>query len=317
MAEVKDMDIEMRQAYCRTLMELAQEDPRVVILEADLMKASGTMPFKEAFGKRANDVGVAEADMVGIASGLSVQGFIPFAATFGCFAARRTFDQFFISSNYAKLNVKLTGTDPGVSAVYNGGTHMPFEDIGLMRMIPNLVIIEPSDAASVCGLVREMYRHDGCCYQRLHRKKMPAIYSPDEKFEIGKSKVLAEGKDVTLIGLGAVMMQQVLKAAELLKEKGVKATVIDALTVKPLDKDLILAKARETGAVVTCENHQVDGGLGMAVTKALAEENVCARIGYIGIQDRFGQVGNLDYLVKAYNLTAEDICAKALSIIKK
>lgn len=317
MAEVKDMDIEMRQAYCRTLMELAAEDPRVVVLEADLMKASGTMPFKDAFGKRAIDVGVAEADMVGIASGLSVQGFIPFAATFGCFAARRTFDQFFISSNYAKLNVKLTGTDPGVSAVYNGGTHMPFEDIGLMRMIPDLVIVEPSDAASVCGLVREMYRHQGCCYLRLHRKKSPAIYGSDEKFEIGKAKLLKEGKDVTLIGLGAVMMQEVLKAAALLEKDGIHAAVIDALSVKPLDRELILAKARESGVVVTCENHQVDGGLGMAVTKLFADENVCCRMGYIGVQDRFGQVGNLDYLIKAYNLSAEDICAKAKSLLKK
>ena len=317
MAEVKDMDIEMRQAYCRTLMELAAEDPRVVVLEADLMKASGTMPFKDAFGKRAIDVGVAEADMVGIASGLSVQGFIPFAATFGCFAARRTFDQFFISSNYAKLNVKLTGTDPGVSAVYNGGTHMPFEDIGLMRMIPDLVILEPSDAASVCGLVREMYKHQGCCYLRLHRKKSPAIYGPDEKFEIGKAKLLKDGNDVTLIGLGAVMMQEVLKAAGLLEKEGINATVIDALSVKPLDRDLILSKARETGVVVTCENHQVDGGLGMAVTKLLADENVFCRMGYIGVQDRFGQVGNLDYLVKAYNLSADDICAKAKSLLKK
>ncbi len=317
MAEVKDMDIEMRQAYCRTLMELAAEDPRVVVLEADLMKASGTMQFKDAFGKRAIDVGVAEADMVGIASGLSVQGFIPFAATFGCFAARRTFDQFFISSNYAKLNVKLTGTDPGVSAVYNGGTHMPFEDIGLMRMIPDLVILEPSDAASVCGLVREMYKHQGCCYLRLHRKKSPAIYGPVEKFEIGKAKLLKDGNDVTLIGLGAVMMQEVLKAAGLLEKEGIKATVIDALSVKPLDRDLILSKARETGVVVTCENHQVDGGLGMAVTKLLADENVFCRMGYIGVQDRFGQVGNLDYLVKAYNLSADDICAKAKSLLKK
>jgi transketolase len=194
---------------------------------------------------------------------------------------------------------------------------MPFEDIGLMRMIPDLAILEPSDAASVCGLVREMYKHQGCCYLRLHRKKSPAIYGPDEKFEIGKAKLLKDGNDVTLIGLGAVMMQEVLKAAGLLEKEGINATVIDALSVKPLDRDLILAKARETGVVVTCENHQVDGGLGMAVTKLLADENVFCRMGYIGVQDRFGQVGNLDYLVKAYNLSADDICAKAKSLLKK
>ena len=314
---ISDTSVEMRQAYCQTLMDIAEKDPRLVILEADLMKSSGTVPFMNRFGARAIDCGIAEANMVGIASGLSVQGFIPFAATFACFAGRRTFDQFFISSNYARLNVKLVGTDPGIAAVYNGGTHMPFEDIGLMRMIPDLVIAEPSDAASVSGLVRAMYEYQGSCYLRLQRKDSPAIYGNDEKFELGRSKVLAEGSDVTLIGLGAVMMQEVLKAAAMLEKDGIHVTVIDALTVKPLDRDLILAKARETKAIVTCENHQVDGGLGMAVTKLLADENVPCRMGYIGIQGRFGQVGNLDYLIHEYNLSASDICARAKTIIEK
>ena len=194
---------------------------------------------------------------------------------------------------------------------------MPFEDIGLMRMIPDVVIAEPSDAASVSGLVRAMYEYQGCCYLRLQRKDSPAIYTKDEKFELGRSKVLQEGKDITLIGLGAVMMQQVLRAASMLEKEGIHATVIDALTVKPLDSALILAKAKETGAIVTCENHQVDGGLGMAVTKLLADENVPCRMGYIGIQGRFGQVGNLDYLIREYNLSAEDICAKAKAILER
>ncbi len=312
-----EMNIEMRQAYCQTLMQLAKEDPRVVILEADLMKSSGTMPFKAEFGPRAIDCGVAEANMVGIASGLCVQGFIPFAATFGCFAARRTFDQFFISANYAKLNVKLVGTDPGVTAAFNGGTHMPFEDIGLMRMIPDLVIAEPSDAVSTAAIVKAMYEHQGSCYLRLQRKATPAIYQEGEKFELGKSKVLREGGDITIMALGAVMVQEALKAADALAAKGIKATVVDAISVKPLDRDLILAKAKETGAILTCENHQVDGGLGMAVTKLLADEGVCCRMGYIGVQGRFGQVGTQAFLVKEYNLSAEDICARAESMLKK
>lgn len=312
MAELK----ELRTAYCEAIMELCEKDPNVVILDADLMRSVGTLSLKDKLGKRAIDCGIAEANMVGIASGLSTQGFVPFASTFSCFAARRTFDQFFISANYAKLNVKLVGTDPGVMAAFNGGTHMAFEDIGIMRMVPDLVIAEPSDCASVKGIVRAMYEHKGSCYLRLQRQAATDIYGEAEHFKLGRSKILCSGGDATIIALGALMVHNAIAAAENLKKDGIQATVIDALSVKPLDRDLIISCAERTGTVVTCENHQIDGGLGMAVTKLLSQECPGCRIGYIGIDDRFGQVGTVDYLVGEYNLRAEDICAKVKSILK-
>ena len=210
---------EMRAVYCDTLIELAQADDRIMVVEADLMRASGTMAFKQRFPDRAVDVGVAEANLVGVSAGLSAAGKIPFAATFGCFASRRVFDQFFISANYARLNVKLVGTDPGISAAFNGGTHMPFEDIGLMRMIPGLTIIEPSDPVSLKALVKACAEHQGCTYMRLHRKAVPALYEEGESFTLGKGKVLGDGSDVTIIALGAIMVGEAIKARELLKQK--------------------------------------------------------------------------------------------------
>ncbi|HET7839079.1 MAG TPA: transketolase family protein, partial [Rectinemataceae bacterium] len=176
---------EMRAAYAETLVELAASNPEIVVLEADLMRATGTGSFQKAYPDRLVNVGVAEANMVGIASGLSATGKIPFASTFGCFASRRAFDQFFLSANYARLNVKLVGTAPGVTAAFNGGTHMPFEDLALMRAIPGLRIAEPSDPASCAALVREAAALYGCVYLRLPRKAAPYLYGPEESFEFG------------------------------------------------------------------------------------------------------------------------------------
>ena len=222
-------DREMRAVYCDTLIRLAQKDPRIMVVEADLMKASGTMPFKAAFPDRGIDVGVAEANMVSIAAGLSAAGKIPFAASFGCFASRRVFDQFFISANYAHLNVKLVGTDPGISAAFNGGTHMPFEDMGMMRLIPGLSIIEPSDPVSLENLVEACAAHEGCTYMRLHRKPARELYTCGESFSLGKGKVLRDGKDITIIALGVIMVNEALKAAKELEGQGRSAAVIDIL----------------------------------------------------------------------------------------
>ncbi|QQO09511.1 transketolase family protein [Breznakiella homolactica] len=306
-------DKEMRAVYCETLQGLAEKNRDIVILEADLMRASGTMPFKTAFPERGIDVGVAEANMVGVAAGLSAAGKIPFAATFGCFASRRTFDQFFLSANYARLNVKLTGTDPGISAAFNGGTHMPFEDIGMMRLVPGLTIIEPSDPVSLEKLVEASAAHYGCVYMRLHRKPVASLYPADESFELGKGKVLKDGNDVTIIALGAIMVPEALKAAELLKEKGFSAAVIDILTVKPLDRELVLKYAAKTGRIVTAENHQTAGGLGGAVAELLAEERPTP-VAMVGIRDVFGEVGTQDWLQQHFKLTAADIAGKAMGL---
>ncbi|HOX47763.1 MAG TPA: transketolase C-terminal domain-containing protein [Spirochaetales bacterium] len=306
---------EMRAVYAETLVELGAKNKDIVLLEADLMKASGTGPFQAAYPERTFDVGVAEANMVGVAAGLSAEGKIPFAATFGCFATRRVFDQFFVSCAYARLNVKLVGTDPGVSAAMNGGTHMPFEDLALMRAVPGIAVLEPSDAASLRGLVAAAAERKGSVYMRLHRKAVPDLYPAGEKFEIGKAKLLREGKHVAIVALGSIMVNEALKAAELLAKEGIEASVVDALSVKPLDAELVLREARKCGAVVTAENHQASGGLGSAVAELLAETGA-ARLARIGVKDEFGEVGTQDYLQDRFGLRAANIAEAAKALAK-
>lgn len=307
--------MDMRDVYCQTLMEMAASDKRIVILEADLMNANGTKPFKAAYPERTFNVGVSEADMVGTASGLAAAGKIPFAASFGCFASRRVYDQFFLSANYARLNVNLVGSDPGVTALYNGGTHMTFEDAGIMRNIPGLRVLEPSDETSLKQLLPQIAAWPTSTYLRLHRKGGWKFYDDSEIFEIGKGKIVREGSDITLVSMGMVMLQEALKAADEMAKKGVKAEVIDALTLKPLDRELVLKSARKTGAVVTCENHNIHNGLGSAVAEVLAEEGVPARLRRIGCQDKFGEVGTLEYLMEAFELSSPHIVNAAMGLI--
>jgi transketolase len=307
---------EMRAVYAETLMELAAKDSRIMVVEADLMRASGTMPFRDAYPNRAVDVGVAEANLVGVAAGLAAEGKVPFAATFGCFASRRAFDQFFVSCAYAKLPVKLVGTDPGISAAYNGGTHMPFEDIGIMRTVPGLDIVEPSDPVSLKALVGELAVSGKPGYLRLHRKAIEPIYAADETFSLGKGKLLREGSDVLIIAMGAILVPAALAAAKALEAEGVRAAVIDALSAKPIDAELILTWARKTGAVVTAENHQLAGGFGSAVAELLAETGA-ARLARVGVEESFGEVGTQDYLAKRFGLTAEAIAQQAKTLLAK
>jgi len=309
-------DKDMREVYTETLIEMAESNDKICVMEADLMRATGTNPFKEKFPERTFNVGVAEANMVGVASGLSAGGKIPFAATFGCFAARRTFDQFFISANYAQQNVKLAGTDPGVSAGFNGGTHMPFEDIGLMRTIPNLVIFEASDTVSLKQLLKQAADHKGSTYMRLQRKGKNTHYSESDKFELGKGHVLKEGSDVTIIASGYVMVPEAIAAAEILAKEGVSVTLIDMHTVKPLDKQLVIDCADKTGAIVVCENHQNAGGLFAAVSELLAEEKPTP-VQAVAVEDLFGQVGTPAFLQEAYGLTKENIVAKAKKVMER
>ena len=305
---------EMRAVYAAALAELAASDTRIVLLEADLMRASGTASFKERFPERLFDLGVAEANMVGVAAGLAAEGKIPFAASFGCFASRRVFDQFFVSCAYARLGVKLVGTDPGVTAAYNGGTHMPFEDLGLMREVPGLDIVEPSDPLSLAALLRALAARPGPAYLRLHRKAVEPLYAEGESFEVGKAKLLREGGDLCFVALGALMVRNSLRAAELLAAEGIAASVIDALSLKPLDAALILAEARRSGAVLSAENHQVAGGLGSALAELLAETGA-ARLARVGVRDEFGEVGTQEYLVERFGLRAEDIAQAARRLL--
>ncbi len=308
---------EMRAAYAETLISLVDEGFDIVVLEADLMRATGTGVFAKRFPDRAVNVGVAEANLVGIASGLSAGGKIPFAATFACFASRRAYDQFFLSANYAGLNVKLVGTDPGVTAAFNGGTHMPFEDLALMRAIPRLTIAEPSDPVSVAALVRLAASTYGCFYLRLPRKPAPFLYDNEENFSIGSSKVLRKGKDIVLVAMGGVMVNEALKAADLLAADGIEASVIDALWLAPLDEATILEHA-SCGRIVTCENHRVTGGLGSAVAELIAEKSPGVRLARIGVAAHlFGEVGTQDWLAERFQLTAPHIAQAARRLIDR
>jgi transketolase len=311
MAEQK----EMRMAYVDTLMALAEKNKNIVVLEADLMSCTNTGIFKKTYPDRFINCGIAEANMVGIASGLSTLGKIPFAAGFGCFSSRRVFDQFFLSANYARLNVKLTGTDPGVTAAFNGGTHMPFEELALMRVVPGLTILEPSDPASCAAFVRLMAEEYGCHYLRIPRKPVPYLYPETEVFKFGKAKVLKEGKDLCFMALGSLMVNQSLKAAETLAASGISAGVLDILCLKPIDRDAILEQAGKVRAVISAENAQIAGGLGSAVAEILAENGCKCKFARIGIRDEFGEVGTQDYLVDRYGLDVGSLVKKAQELL--
>ncbi len=309
--------MEMRAVYGNTLVELGRKDPRIMVLDADLMRSNGTLVFKKEFPERTINAGIAEANMVGVAAGLSNMSKIPFAATFGVFASRRAFDQFFISANYAKLNVKLAGTDPGISAGFNGGTHMPFEDLGMMRTIPGLTIVEPSDPVSFKALIRKAAETYGCWYLRFPRmQKAASLYPENEEFETGKGKVLRDGNDVTIVALGTILVPEALKAAGMLSKEGIDAAVIDTLTVKPLDEDLIVSYAEKTNAVITAENAQISGGLAAAVALCLAQKRP-TKMAAVGVHEEFGQVATTAWLQRYYKLTAEEIVLQAKWLLEK
>ena len=305
----------MRETYTDALIKLAEKDERICVLDADLRVGHGTKPFYDRFPDRGFNVGVAEANMVGVAAGLSAGGKIPFAETFGCFAARRAFDQFFLSGNYAGLNVKLLGSDPGVTAAYNGGTHMPFEDIAMMRVIPGLTIVSPCDPYSLSQLIEPIAYHEGCVYMRMPRKADQKIYRGNEKLELGKGAILREGTDITIAATGFVMVPEALKAAELLAKEGISAAVIDFHTIKPLDTDLLEKWAAKTDCIITMENHQVSGGLGGAVAEHLGTFRPTPVL-RIGIEDRFGQVGTEEFLKKDYGLTAPQTVPEIIEYLK-
>ena len=305
----------MRAAYVDTIMALAEENKNIVVLEADLMSCTNTGCFKKAYPERFFNVGIAEANMVGIAAGLSTLGKIPFAASFGCFASRRAYDQFFLSANYARLNVKLVGTDPGVTAAFNGGTHMPFEDLALMRVVPNLTVIEPSDPRSCAAFVREIAGTYGSAYLRIPRKAVPFLYPENEPFKIGQAKVLKEGKDLCFVALGSLMVNQSLKACETLAAEGISAGVLDVLSLKPIDREAILKAAGNVRGIISAENAQIAGGLGSAVAEILAEAGCKCRFARVGIRDEFGEVGTQDYLTVRFGLDEKSLAAKARELL--
>jgi len=308
-------EIAMRDAYCQTLIELAKEDPRIVAVDADVMNSMGTVPFQKAFPERSINCGIQEANMIGVAAGLSATGLIPFAHTFGVFATRRVFDQVFVSCSYAKLNVKIVGGDPGITAAFNGGTHMPLEDMGIMRSIPEMTIIEPTDAVMMKDITRKIASMYGVFYIRSARKNVVKVYGEGSTFEIGKAVFLREGTEATIIASG-ILVDESLKAAEILAAQGISVRVLNMFTIKPIDKEAIIRAAKETGAIVTAENHNIVNGLGSAVAEVLVE-NALAPLERIGSQDLFGEVGPEEYLKERFQMTAVDIAEKVKKVIAR
>ena len=304
MSEVKK--IATRESYGNALVELGAEHDNLIVLDADLAAATKTGVFKKAYPGRHIDCGIAECNMMGIAAGLSTTGIVPFASTFAMFAAGRAFEQVRNSIGYPHLNVKIGATHAGISVGEDGATHQCNEDIALMRTIPGMVILNPADDVEAKACVKAAYEYNGPVYLRFGRLAVPVINDrPDYKFELGKGVVLREGKDVTIVATG-LCVSSALEAAEKLAADGIDAKIINIHTIKPLDEELIVAAAKETGKVVTVEEHSVIGGLGSAVCDALAEK--CpVPVKKIGVQDVFGESGPAVALLAKYKLDGEGV----------
>ena len=297
-----------------TIPALVEKDPDVVYLDADLMSCIGTA--KWAQGKeRAINCGIAEANMVGVACGLASAGFKPIVHTFGPFASRRCYDQIFLSGGYAKNDITVIGTDPGVTAAMNGGTHMPFEDVALYRAIPGSTIIDVTDPNMIAGILEQCLDRPGVKYIRVSRKGYATVYEDGAVLPIGKAVTLREGADAAIFACG-IMVHEAMQAARALAEEGIEAAVLDMFTIKPLDADAVEAWAKKTGAVVTAENHNRIGGLYSAVSEVLAQR--CpVPAGCVAVEDEFGEVGPQDYLQKRFGLTAEHIIAEVKAAVAR
>lgn len=305
-----------KEAVIGAVVDLAAEHPEIVFLDADLSSCIGSTTFQKTYPDRFFNCGIAEANMVGVAAGLASTGLVPFIHSFGCFASRRDYDQLFISVGYTHQTVHVIGSDPGITAQYNGGTHMPFEDIALMRQIPGMVIVEPSDAQSLYDLTLQVYANGHSSYIRTPRKGICFRYSPEDKIELGKGIELADGKDVAIIATGALMVDAAVEAEKMLAADGIKATVVDLHTIRPLDTELIEKVASRTGHVLVCENGRYAGGIGEMIAGHLAAVNP-VKMGFVNVGERFGEVGNLKYLSSAFGFTADNVAQKAKELLGK
>ena len=313
MADVKK--IATRDSYGNALVELGQKHEDLIVLDADLAGATKTGTFQKAFPERHWDCGIAEANMTGIAAGLSNCGKVPFISTFAMFAAGRAYEQVRNSIGYPHLNVKIGATHAGISVGEDGATHQCLEDLALMREIPGMVVINPSDDVEARAAVEAAYKHVGPVYMRFGRLAVPVINdNADYKFEIGKGIVLKEGTDVSIFATG-LEVSEALEAAKMLEADGIHAEVINIHTIKPLDRELVLASAAKTGKVVTVEEHSIVGGLGSAVCEVLCEE-APTKVLRIGVNDVFGESGPATELIHKYELDAEGIYKKVKAFVK-
>lgn len=314
----EDGERSMAEIYSETMMELMKGNRDIVELEADLgfcMMGNQMNELAEEVPGQIIDCGIQEANMTGVACGLSFAGKIPFAHSFAPFISRRANDQIFISGCYAGANVKLVGSDPGIMAAYNGGTHMPFEDVAVLRAFPGMTIVEPTDHVMLKNLVKQLAEKEGMYYIRCARKNVSRIYEEGSEFEIGKGNIVKDGTDASVIASG-IMVAEALKAAQILEDEGISVRVVDMFTIKPLDCGLTVRCAQETKAVVTAENHNIHGGLYGAVCEVLAKTNPVP-VEAVGIKDEFGEVGDMEYLKERFGLTADDIAQKVRKVIER
>lgn len=301
-------DEEMRKVYARKLEEMMRRDRRILSMDGDLMRAMATVNLWKKYPGQVFECGIAEANMIGVAAGLSSEGYIPFVHSFGAFASRRAADQVFMSCAYAKLNVKIVGSDPGIVSQLNGGTHAANEDIAIMRSMPGVTVVDVTDTVMLPQVMEQAAETRGVFYLRVPRCAVPRVYGDGAAFEIGRSQLLADGGDVTIIACG-IEVHEALEARSLLAAEGIGARVIDMFTIAPLDRDAVVRAAGETGAIVTAENHNINGGLGSAVAECLAETAPCPmeRVACTG----YGDVGKLPYLLEHYGLSAGHIASAA------
>lgn len=306
MADV--VKVATRDAYGKALVELGEKNDKVIVLDADLAKATKTINFKNAFPDRFFDAGIAESNMMGVAAGLAAVGYTVFASSFAMFAAGRAFEQIRNSIGYTHLNVKIGATHAGISVGEDGASHQCCEDIALMRTIPGMTIINPADDVEARLAVLAAAKLDGPVYLRFGRLAVPRVFDESYRFEIGKGNVLREGSDVAIIATG-LMVAEALAAAETLAAQGINARVINMATIKPIDKELVIAAAKETGVLVTVEEHSIIGGLGSAVTETVCE--ACpVPVVRVGVEDKFGASGPAVEMLKIYGLCAENIVEK-------
>ena len=303
-----------REAYGETLKELGAQIPEIVVLDADLSASTKTAVFAKAFPDRFFDTGIAEGNMMSVAAGLAASGKIPFASTFAVFGAGRAYEQIRKSICYPNLNVKVAVTHAGLTVGEDGATHQMLEDIALMRALPNMTVVVPADAAETAQVIRWAASYQGPVYIRMGRAKVEDVISPDAEFVPGKSTTLADGSDVTLMACG-IMTQQALQAAKMLAEKGISARVINMSSIKPIDEAAIVKAAKETGAIVTCEEHTVMGGLGSAVAEVVVR-HCPVPMAMVGTEDVFGQSGKASEVLKVYGLTPEHIALEAKKLVE-
>lgn len=309
------MGLATREAYGEILKELGEKHKDIVVLDADLSKSTKTAVFKKAFPERFFNVGIAEQNLMGIGAGLAASGKIPFVSTFAMFAAGRAFEQIRNSICYPKLNVKIAATHAGLTVGEDGASHQSIEDISLMRSIPNMTVIVPADAEETRKAVAFAATYDGPVYIRLGRMSVPDLFAADYNYELGKAVQLVDGKDVTIIATG-IMVATAKQAAEELAAAGISARVLNIHTIKPIDKEAIIKAASDTGAIVTCEEHSIIGGLGSAVAEVVVENNPVP-MERVGVMDTFGESGTPSSLLVKYHLTAEDIVAAAKKAVSR